>query len=1091
MDTNQKVYDERYALLDTVGKGGMGTVYKVHDLLTRDIIALKHVIIEQGNEEQTAIVAGSNTSMTNYNVILANEFKIMASMRHPNIISVLDYGFHEQRPYFTMPLLDEPRNIIEAAEVLDVRGRIDLLVQLLESLAYLHRRGIIHRDLKPSNVLVTPQDIVQLVDFGLASVTNTHTDTSGTLAYMAPETIQGLVANEATDLFSVGIMAYEMLTGNHPFQAEQSMMIMINKIISEEPDWAMLDVVLRDVDAIGIKFVLQRLLLKEQEERYHEATEVIADIRDMLGLPPLEESGAVRSSYLEAAQFVGRENELSRLQTAMDDAVKGKGSSWLIGGESGVGKSRLSEELRVRALVKGFLVCRGRASKEDGSTSHLWRQILRPLLIQSQVTDIEAATLKPIIPDIEILSGHQTLPELDLSPADAQKQQLSVIEAIFIRHERPVLIVVEDLHWMGEGLRALQHINRVVDDAHIMVIGNFRNDERPQLPSALPEMNLITLERFAEDDIVKLTSAMIGAEAGQHPRMVALLQRETEGNVFFIIQVLRTLANNVARISEIDVNNLPETVFVGGMNEVIQRRLANLPELALPLLKLTAIIGRSIDHKLMAKLADPAAFGQWLNTCHQYHILEVEGKNWSFAHDKIREYVQREMLSDEERVQLHRQVAATIEEVYADRLPYMYTRLIHHYEQGKQYANAIRYLEESAERALELFENQQVLDDVARIWSLVEKMAQAGESTMVLRIARWERLLGEAKYAMRILNESNAHFERALEALNLHGRKSPREGHYIEAARSMNLLVPIYIYQGEWKRALQLLHEILGIYETINKPTQYIRILSDIPWLHHIRGHFTQAIEQFDANIAYGQAHDVNHLVTFSKLGKALSLARMGGEGHVDHALDIVQTSLKASLKATKTMSRVDQMMTYAIAGVVHVRAHQYEDALKFARLSIVLAKQIANNSYLMAAGYNSLACTFLSYWEDMQNAGQSIDKAYQRETRQALKQLHQYAQMVPIVRPRAWIYQSWFYRLSGKHEKAHQTVATAISEAFNHNMVYDEALAYRALVALQPDDDPTRTEILEHCQQVFEDLNAYWDAHLTAQMLASSHSKE
>jgi serine/threonine protein kinase len=239
MDTNQKVYDERYALLDTVGKGGMGTVYKVHDLLTRDIIALKHVIIEQGNEEQTAIVAGSNTSMTNYNVILANEFKIMASMRHPNIISVLDYGFHEQRPYFTMPLLDEPRNIIEAAEVLDVRGRIDLLVQLLESLAYLHRRGIIHRDLKPSNVLVTPQDIVQLVDFGLASVTNTHTDTSGTLAYMAPETIQGLVANEATDLFSVGIMAYEMLTGNHPFQAEQSMMIMINKIISVEPDWGM------------------------------------------------------------------------------------------------------------------------------------------------------------------------------------------------------------------------------------------------------------------------------------------------------------------------------------------------------------------------------------------------------------------------------------------------------------------------------------------------------------------------------------------------------------------------------------------------------------------------------------------------------------------------------------------------------------------------------------------------------------------------------------------------------------------------------------------------------------------------------------
>lgn len=976
-----------------------------------------------------------------------------------------------------MPLLHEPRHFVEAAHNLRPPARVDLLIELLQALAYLHRRGVVHRDLKPSNVLVTPQDHVQLVDFGLATMTHTQRDeTSGTLTYMAPETIQSEPATVPTDLFSVGVMAYEMFAGLHPFYSD-NMMVLINGIMFNEPDWSALDDVLVEDEITALSAVIMRLLMKAPEDRYQNADDVISDLRAVTGLPPLAESVAVRTSYLEAAQFIGREHEIDQLQQALDRAIAGSGSSWLVGGESGVGKSRLAEELRVRALVKGCLVCRGRASSEDGSTSRLWREILRPLLVQVSLNATETAILKPLVPDIEQLTNQYTLPTIDLPPEDLQKRQLDLIAAVLRRQKRPILMILEDLHWVGEGLRALQHINRIVKEAHVLVIGNFRNDERPQLPSSLPEMQLITLERFSEQDITALSAAMIGGDTGKHPAVIDLLKRETEGNVFFIIQVLRALTNNVARVSDIDVANLPETVFAGGINEVIQRRLANLPEHALPLLKLIAIIGRAIDRKLMLHLTDMDRLNAWLNLCHQLHILEVEGNNWSFSHDKIREYIQREMISDDEAVGLHRQVAGAIEIVYADSLAYMYNRLIYHFEHGQQYGKAIDYLDESANLALRQFENQQVLDNVAHIWTLVEKMTDSSRGTTVLRTARWERMAGEAKYAMRILDESNSHFENALSVLSIGEREDVRSDHYQEATRTMNLLVPIYIYQGEWERALETMDHVLVIYQELGDHHGYLQVMSDIPWLYFLRGHFHTAVERFDAHITYGRQHNIADLVTFSLLGKALATAQIGTEDDIQEAQAMIISALERVFSTTsQTITSFNQMMTYSIAGTVNAHAGNYLMALKYAEMAMTFAKKVGNNTYVMAAGYYGIVGTHLMYWQHRQDSGESVDKQFRKRARDALKLLHQYAQMVPTARPRAWIYQSWFYCLSEKLDKAHQTIGTGISEAFNHRLEYDEAMAYERLVAMLPDDDPSRTEILNHSLGVFASLDAQSD---------------
>src|SRR5579871_4452439 len=148
---------KRYDLQNLLGTGGMGIVYRALDRLTRQSVALKRVVIPP---ELLDFMSRSNSE--NLYLGLAQEFQVLASLRHPNIISVYDYGFDEQQqPYLVMELLENPKDITSAGHSLPFTGQIELIIQMLEALVYLHRRGVIHRDLKPSNVLVTGQTNAQ------------------------------------------------------------------------------------------------------------------------------------------------------------------------------------------------------------------------------------------------------------------------------------------------------------------------------------------------------------------------------------------------------------------------------------------------------------------------------------------------------------------------------------------------------------------------------------------------------------------------------------------------------------------------------------------------------------------------------------------------------------------------------------------------------------------------------------------------------------------------------------------------------------------------------------------------------------------
>lgn len=750
------IIGNRYEVLDKIGQGGMGAVYRVSDRLNNTIVALKQVTTGVGDLRFS--VLGSHMDTDSSGLALANEFQILARLRHPNIVSVLDFGFDEQRqPYFTMDLLENPLKITDAARQYPPSDRVQLLVQLLQALAYLHRRDIIHRDLKPENVLVDAEGHVRVLDFGLALSSEyaqrAADQVSGTLAYMAPEVLQGNMPSIASDLYAFGLIAYDVLGEGYPYETP-GVTALINHILTEPPD-------LSRFDNPGLAVVLGTLLSKDPRDRYPDVEIVIQTLCEVTDYPLPEETLAIRESYLQTASFVARDDEMTQLETLLADARKGHGAACLIAGESGVGKSRILNELRVHALVKNILVLRGQAVAEGSNPYQVWRGVMQWLCILLKLTDLEAQVLRDIVPNIHDLTGMTIPPAAELSAQAAQERVLNVIQDLLRRHTAPTLIILEDLHWAGqESITLFSHLSRAVANLPILILGSYRTEETPHLPDQLPDVQVIKLERFDQNGITALTQSILGsALAPSH--MVSFLQRETQGNVFFVIEAVRALAEKVGELRNIANMTLPNDIVTSGIMAVI-RRVDRVPDSARALLHFAAIIGREIDPMLLHHLDPQADIPQWLITCADLAVLEAQENRWFFAHDKLREHLlTRLQESPDELRLLHQQVAEAIEAVYPDDESHI-AALAHHWSQAQIAAKAVHYLEQAALQ-VQTGAYTSVIDYIQKAMTFDDQLT---DITPVRQAVR-HSLLGNAYYGLGDYKAAEKHFQSCLHHLNV------------------------------------------------------------------------------------------------------------------------------------------------------------------------------------------------------------------------------------------------------------------------------------------------------------------------------------
>ncbi len=646
-----EIISGRYHIQEKIGSGGMGTVFHALDRLTNETVALKRIRLNTDGQPPKS--ASLDATQEQLRLSLAHEFQILAGLRHPYIISVLDYGFDEERqPFLTMTYLPESQTILDALQNKSLEDKIELIHQLLQALAYLHRRGVLHRDLKPDNVLVI-DGVVRILDFGLSMSATGSSLSSGTPIYMAPELFEGARYTAAADLYAIGVLIYQLLTGKHPFAPFDHKFL--DRVLDEEPEWHEIDEQIRPF--------LAQLLAKSANARFATASKALLAFRSVLNQQPSPDTTAIRESYLQAATFVGREAEMDQLQSALSQAARGSGSTWLVGGESGVGKSRLLDEFQTQALVAGFYVWRGQAVAEGGLPFQVWQGILGPLILNTTLSTEEAGILKQVYPRIEMLLGH-AVPAVPALEGQANLQRLvSTLVRLILRQNRPLILVLEDLQWAQDSLQMLEQLLYELDGRKILIVGTFRNDERPTLPSELGEVvKLLTLHPFDEAGIHQLADAMLG-QVGQHPALVAALQKETEGNVFFLVETLRAWAEEAGGLRQVGDIDLPTIGVTDGILQVVRRRLGKVPARYQPLLQLAAISGRELDLAVLSQLCEEFSIEDWLLACNEAMVLEIQEGGWQFSHDKLRGGLLND-LSESVKSAGHGKVAAAIEAVY-------------------------------------------------------------------------------------------------------------------------------------------------------------------------------------------------------------------------------------------------------------------------------------------------------------------------------------------------------------------------------------------------------------------------------------------
>jgi predicted ATPase len=711
----------RYLVRRPLGQGGQKKVYLARDdRLDRDVVIALLKTDQLGADSVPRLI---------------REAQSMARLgSHPNIVTVYDIGDEEGRPFIVSQYVEggSVADLLKSADKhrLSFDQVIRIGSQICQALVHCHSQGIIHRDLKPGNVWLSQDGTAKLGDFGLAVSADFSRITLegalvGTVVYMPPELMLGHQAEPRSDLYSLGVMLYEVVTGRPPFMGDQFVAIISQHINSPPvaPSWHNPEV------PQALETLILRLLAKSPEERPENAAEVAKALAAIASSSPEPADRAVPHdakslSRLAGGVFIGREQETKELRVALNETLAGKGHLFMLVGEPGSGKTRMTEQLATYARLCNAQVLTGRCYEGEGAPAFWpWLQIVRSYAQEMEPQKL-LSTMGPGAADIaQVVSEiKERLPDLPAPPPlEPEQARFRLFDSVttFLKNAsklQPLVVILDDLHWADKpSLLLLQFLARELKDASILVIGTYRDMElgrQHPLSQTLGELSRqglsarIVLRGLTEQDVARFIEMTTGIKPQE--KLVRTVYQQTEGNPFFLSEIVRLLVVE-GQLERPQVTTASGVRIPEGVREVIGRRLDQLSDECNRILTTASVIGREFSLDALEPLSDISG-DQLLELLDEAMAARVINElpqavgQYSFVHALIRETLYDE-ISTARRVRFHRRIGETLEQLYGNSPDSHLTELAYHFFQASPAGNgdkAIDYAIKAARRATTL-----------------------------------------------------------------------------------------------------------------------------------------------------------------------------------------------------------------------------------------------------------------------------------------------------------------------------------------------------------------------------------------------------
>jgi len=908
---------------------------------------------------------------------------------HPNIVTVFDLGQHEGQPYMVTELMDggDVEGVIEKADGhrLPVEQAINIAKETCRGLEFAHSRGIIHRDLKPSNVWLTSDGVAKIGDFGLAVAVDRSRLTQegmmvGTVSYMPPEQAMGGEVSPRMDLYSLGAMLYEMVTGRPPFLGDDSIAIIGQHINTPPvaPTWH------NQECPRALEALILRLLAKDPSERPESAADVLAGLQAM-DLSASEEVVTVDEAHaldsLAGGVFVGRQQEMGELKAALEGTLSGRGRLVTLVGEPGIGKTRTAQELATYAGLRGAQVLWGRSYEGQGAPPYWpWVQAIRSYVRERDPEQLRsemgagAADIAEIVSDVtEQLPGLQAPPQLE--PDQARFRLFDSITAFFKSAglRRPLVLILEDLQWADQpSLLLLEFVARELAGSRLLLIGTYRDVEISRhhpLYQTLGELTResagggfqrVVLRGLGQEDVGRFIELVSGFAP---PRaMVEAVHRQTEGNPLFVTEVVRLLAQEgeLAAASERGERRSGDSEswnvrIPEGVREVIGRRLDHLTERCNQTLTIASVMGREFTLEQLKPLIEDLTEDRLLEVLEEAlgaRVIEelprVAGR-YQFTHALIQDTLAEE-LSTTRRVRLHARIAEAWEELYGAEAENHAAALAYHLAAVGSVASIpklVHYSLVAGERALGNYAYEEALDHFERGLAAKEGQEVDAESAALLfGLARSKAATGQSDQ----LQDAWSDLSRAFD--------------YYEETSNLPQITAVAVYPFPLEAGVGA----IGAAELTG------RALSLVPSDSHdaalLQFRYATALGLMEGDYEGAQQAFARALETAQRVGDlALEMGTLASASGVDWFHLHWQEAADKSSRAIELAQQVDEPVHQRVAHLWGINSQaalgRLEEARSHAKAMLLVAERLRQGSEVaLAHALNARVCQLAGEWE-------------------------------------------------------------------------------------------------------------------------------